>query len=95
MKWYLQSADDLHTSLELTPNEVVSLGRTLETGITDKEVSKIHTLFKFQPAKNIVLCKHIGKHPAIVNGLFWFYIRIKRFELDVKECSLYNIHRKT
>ncbi|KAL5249654.1 hypothetical protein ACHWQZ_G018498 [Mnemiopsis leidyi] len=68
MRWYVSSCDDLHGDIELPPNEVIALGRSTETGITDKSVSKLHTLLKFQPAKEVVLCKQLGKHPVIING---------------------------
>ena len=68
MRWFVKSTDELHPNIELKPNDVIALGRSLESGISDKSVSKLHTLLKFQPAKEIVLCKHLGKHPALVNG---------------------------
>lgn len=68
MKWYVSSSDDLHNDIELPPNEVVALGRGTDTGISDKSVSKLHTLLKYQPSKQIVLCKQLGKHSAVING---------------------------
>ena len=68
MKWYIRSVDDLHPDILLKANEVVSLGRGVETGIADKAVSKLHTLLKYQPAKDNVICKQLGKHPAYING---------------------------
>ena len=86
--WVARSRDDLHSDVQLPPDTVISLGRTPETGITDKSISKLHTLLKFQPSKGLVLCKQLGRNSAVVNGEFILVlIRNSRLEL----CIVYRI----
>lgn len=68
MSWYVASSDNLHRPFELKADEVIGVGRDPTTGIKDTNVSKLHILFKYQPGKNSVICKHLGKHPSLING---------------------------
>ena len=86
MRWYVRSTDELHPDIELKPNDVIALGRSPETGISDRSISRLHTLFKFQPAKEVVLCKQVGRHSAIINGGF----SICLLDIDVFYFSLYD-----